>query len=293
MYEKNWGANQPGCLILLLDQSGSMALPFGRGVAGGGRRKCDMVATVLNGFLNELITINTIPSQDGSTQVRPRADICVLGYQNTAVTPALDGPLSGKLMVTLPELAVNPVNIEMRNAKEIDDLGRLVEISVPFSVWVMPKADGGTPMCAALQRACDLADQWARSHPGNYPPVIVNVTDGASTDGDPTPIAHQLCQISTADGQALLFNVHITEHNLPSVAYPASEAELPNDEFARMLFSISSEVPETSRNLLESVAGMKVMPGARGMIFNGDAASIQQMFTFASAPAKAPINPNM
>lgn len=292
MYEKNWGASQPGCLILLLDQSGSMELPFGRGVAGGGRRKCDMVATVLNGFLNELITINTIPYPDGSMQVRPRAEISVLGYQENRVAPALDGPLGGKVMVNLPELAANPVNIEMRNAKEVDELGRVVEIPMPFSIWVLPKTAGGTPMCAALQRAGELADQWARSHPGNYPPVVVNVTDGASTDGDPTALAHALGQISTVDGQALLYNVHITEHNLPPVEYPVSEAELPNDEFARLLFSISSPIPETSRTLLETVAGRRVSPGARGLIFNGDAASIQQMFTFASAPAKA-TNPNM
>jgi hypothetical protein len=122
--------------------------------------------------------------------------------------------------------------------------------------------------------------------------VVVNVTDGASTDGDPTALAHALGQISTVDGQALLYNVHITEHNLPPVEYPVSEAELPNDEFARLLFSISSPIPETSRTLLETVAGRRVSPGARGLIFNGDAASIQQMFTFASAPAKA-TNPNM
>ena len=142
-------------------------------------------------------------------------------------------------------------------------------------------------MSAALQHACTLAEQWAMTHPNNYPPVIVNVTDGQSTDGDPTAAAQQLFRIGTTDGQALLFNVHITEHNLPPVAYPASEIELPNDEFAHLLFSISSEIPETSRNLLETVAGRRVMPGARGLIFNGDAASIQQMFTFASAPAKA------
>jgi hypothetical protein len=31
-----------------------------------------------------------------------------------------------------------------------------------------------------------------------------------------------------------------------------------------------------------------VPPGAKGMIFNGDAASIRQMFTFASIPGTAP-----
>ena len=41
---------------------------------------CDMVATVLNGFLNELIILNTIPRPDGIIELRPRDEVIVLGY---------------------------------------------------------------------------------------------------------------------------------------------------------------------------------------------------------------------
>ncbi|HYU75228.1 MAG TPA: hypothetical protein VEL31_21375, partial [Ktedonobacteraceae bacterium] len=68
-YSQAWSASRSGCLILLLDQSGSMSDPFGLQQAGAGRRKCDMVATVLNGFLNELIVTNTIAQKDGTTMV--------------------------------------------------------------------------------------------------------------------------------------------------------------------------------------------------------------------------------
>src|SRR6266705_3655894 len=71
MYLRPWGGAHPGCLIFLLDQSGSMSDPFGPGQAGGGKRKCDMVATILNSFLNELIVNNTIDHNDGTTEVRP------------------------------------------------------------------------------------------------------------------------------------------------------------------------------------------------------------------------------
>jgi hypothetical protein len=79
-YRQSWGGSHPGCLILLLDQSGSMSDSFGNTQAGAGRRKCDMVATVLNGFLNELIVTNTVAQKDGSTEVRPRADVAVISY---------------------------------------------------------------------------------------------------------------------------------------------------------------------------------------------------------------------
>jgi len=148
-------------------------------------------------------------------------------------------------------------------------------------------------MCAALQRARDLAQVWAMSHPDSYPPVIINVTDGASTDGDPTTIAQEITQISTSDGQALLFNVHIT--NLPDqpIAYPLRESELPNDKYAKLLFSISSIIPESSRALLQALLGRDVPSGERGMIFNGDATSVRLMFNFASKPRTQPLDPNM
>ena len=291
-YTQPWSGSRPGCLIFLLDQSGSMSDPFGMAQAGAGRRKCDMVATVLNGFLNELIVTNTVALKDGTIEVRPRADVAVIGYEGRSVGPILSGELAGRSFVTLPELQMNPLDIERRKRKEIDDTGQEIEIQIPFPVWVKPKAGGGTPMRAALQQARDLALSWVGSHPENYPPVIVNVTDGMATDGDPADPASELCQLSTLDGTALLFNVHVTDINSAPVAYPADKAELPQDRYASKLFDLSSEIPETSRNLLQSLLGRSVFPGARGLIFNGDAASVRQMFVFASVPATQPLDPS-
>lgn len=291
-YFQSWGGMHPGCLILLLDQSGSMSDPFGNEQAGGGKRKCDMVATVLNGFLNELIVTNTVAKKDGTTEVRPRADVAVIGYEGNFVDSVLGGELYGRDFVSLPELEMNPLAIETRNKKEVDETGMVIEIPIQFPIWVRAKAGGGTPMCAALRRARDLAQQWAMTHPDNYPPVIINVTDGMANDGDPVEPAHDLCEISTTDGQALLFNVHLTHINSAPVAYPASELELPNDKYALKLFGMSSFIPETSRNLLQSMLNRTVSAGARGLIFNGDAASVRQMFVFASVPATQPLDPN-
>jgi hypothetical protein len=293
-YTRDWGSSQPGCMIFLLDQSGSMGDKFGQMQAGSNRRKCDMVATILNSFLNELVTTNTLPRPDGTPDVRNRADICVLGYEGSNVVSALSGGLANRDFVTLSDLQVNPADIEMRKRKDTDDTGIEIEVQVPFPIWVRPKAGGGTPMCAALSRARDLAWQWAMAHPGSYPPVIINVTDGASTDGDPLRVAQEITQVGTDDGQALLFNVHITNLTDSPVAYPLSEGELPNDKYAKSMFSISSVIPETSRALLETLlGGRQVPPGSRGLIFNGDATSVRLMFNFASKPRTQPLDPNM
>jgi hypothetical protein len=290
-YQQQWGASNPGCLIMLLDQSGSMSDPFGNSQAGSGRRKCDMVATILNSFLNELIVTNTVVKAGEAPEVRPRADIAVIGYEGTSVSSALGGNFY-KDFVTLPELQNNPLRIEQRERQEVDDAGNILKIPMDFPIWVEPHIGGGTPMCAALQRGFDLAQEWANEHQHNYPPVLINVTDGMATDGDPRTIVDTIYRISTFDGQALLFNVHITDINSSPVAYPANEYELPNDKYAHLLFSMSSVIPDTSRALLSSLLGRPVEQGARGLIFNGDAASVRLMFTFASVPATQPLDPN-
>lgn len=291
-YMQPWSSRQPGCLILLLDQSGSMNEPFGLQQAGGGRRKCEMVATVVNGFLNELITANTVIDKEGIPEVRPRAEIAILGYSGTTVTSALKGGLGRKEFVTLGELQDQPLAVERRKKRELDETGAVYELEVSFPIWVKPVSREGTPMCAALRYAAELAQRWAAAHPNSYPPVVINVTDGMATDGDPTPIAQDLCRVATADGNALLFSVHITSLNYAPVEYPATESELPNDPYAQLLFRISSLVPETSRAQLAAMLQRDISPQARGLIFNGDAVSVRLMFNFASLPATQLLDPN-
>ncbi len=291
-YTHPWNTASPGCLIFLIDQSASMGDPFPVDMGAGNRRKSDAVATIFNSFLNELITINTVVMPDASSEVRRRAYICALGYEGTTVMSALDGILANEPFVTLAQLSMSPLSIETRKRKEMDDVGGFYEVETPFPIWIKAKTGAGTPMCAALSRAFDMATQWAINHPNNYPPVVVNLTDGMATDGDPVPIAQQITQIATNDGNALLFNVHIADIKASPVQYPVSESDLPNDQYARQLFRMSSMIPETSRAALEQLIGRPVPPGARGMIFNGDASSILLMFKFASAPATQPLDPN-
>ena len=151
-------------------------------------------------------------------------------------------------------------------------------------------------MWQALRKARDIARDWAANHQSCYPPVIVNITDGMAGDskqeGDLEAVAQEIADISTEDGNALLFTIHVTGLKAYPVEYPSEADELPRDPFARRLFALSSVIPDTARSALNSLLGRTVPPGARGFVFNGDAEAVLLMFRFASAPAIQAVDPD-
>lgn len=279
MYRQTMGSGHPGCFIILIDQSGSMLDSFGQGQMGAGLRKCDQVATVVNRVLAELVARST-----KNNAVNDRVHLAVLGYRGSAVYDAIP-TVPG--LVSIQQLAANPVRVEQRMRKEYDgETGQMIEIPTPFQVWVDPVGDGGTPMSTALNRAHDLAAAWAGSFQQCYPPIILNITDGMATDGDPRPAAANLCSVTTSDGAALLFNCHITDTNQPEARYPADPAELAQvasqNQFALPLFEASSLIPDTMRTNALNNLSMQLAPYARGFIFNGDMDAVIQMLTFVT-----------
>ncbi len=153
-----------------------------------------------------------------------------------------------------------------------DGAGGLIEQKFKFPVWFEPKAAGRTPMCAALTLAKQYLDVFVGQYPACYPPLVVNITDGMSTDGDPAPLARGVQALATADGHVLLFNAHVSATQAAPVEFPAEEAGLP-DNFAKLLFRMSSPLPP---RLLESARaeGFPAAPGTRGFVFNANLVSV-------------------
>ncbi|PRC60442.1 hypothetical protein C6A85_18285, partial [Mycobacterium sp. ITM-2017-0098] len=85
----------------------------------------------------------------------------------------------------------------------------------------------------ALTRAEALVSSWVDQHPTGFPPVVLNLTDGESTDGDPTNVAAKIRSQLSTDGNVLLFNLHVSDKGGSPISFPASEAALP-DEFSRL-----------------------------------------------------------
>ncbi|MBX8484957.1 vWA domain-containing protein [Pseudomonas cichorii] len=258
--------SDPTAFLFLVDQSGSMG-----DTMAGERTKAQFVADVLNRTLMNLVTRCT-----KSEGVRDYFDIGVLGYGHTGVSNGFSGALGGQILHPISAIEASPLLIEDRKKKVPDGTGGLVEQIVKFPVWFQPVSNGGTPMRAALTGAAEALVAWCDQHPNSYPPTVLHVTDGESTDGDPEELATMLRQIGTNDGQVLLLNIHVSANDSSPVKFPASENGLP-DSYAKLLFSMSSNLPEHLVKFAQE-KGYSVSSESRGFVFNADAAEIVEFF---------------
>lgn len=254
----------PSCFIFLLDQSGSMSDPFGGGA--GGKKKADGVADAINKLLQTLVL-----RCSKSEGVRDYYHVGVIGY-GKKVGPALGGSLAGYGLVPVKVIADNPLRIEQRTRHTDDGAGGILTQTIKFPVWFDPVANGATPMCEAFDQAWHLLTDFIAQYPDCYPPMIVNITDGEASDGDPTQRAGMVRDQASTDGNVLLFNVHISSTASQPILYPGDESALP-DDFARLLFRISSPLPpamlQTARR-----EGHPVTDTSRGFVFNADLVSL-------------------
>lgn len=244
-YTTEINRNNPTCFLFVIDQSASMDEEM-----AGGCIKSQFVADVLNQTIAE--TIVRCTKSDG---VRDYFEIGVLGYGGDHVTSAFGGALSGRTLLPISEIESNPLRIEERD--EDVDTGEDVmdRQTVKFPVWIDPKHLGGTPMRQAMVMVGETVAEWCDSHSSSYPPTVVHVTDGLSTDGDPEDIATAIKAVATDDGEALLFNLHVDTETDEEILFPSSEDELP-DEYSKLLFRMSSTIPD------------HLIPVAQGMGYN-------------------------
>ena len=202
-----------------------------------GISKAQFVADVLNKTLYQLVI--RCKKSEG---VRHYFDVGVLAYNGNGVQSGFGGALSGSVLHSINEIEASPLRVEDRTKKVPDGAGGLVEQSTKFPVWFDAISSGGTPMCEAFRKAAEVLVGWSDSHPASYPPTVIHVTDGQSNDGDPSSIADAIRQISTQDGAALLFNLHIDTQEGASIVFPSSDAALP-DSHSKNLYSMSSPIP--------------------------------------------------
>jgi hypothetical protein len=262
----------PTLVVLLLDQSGSMADPFG---AEQSVRKAEFVAGVVNHTLHDLVIRCT-----KTEEVRNYYHVSVIGYGRT-VGPAFAGPLAARSVVPVAEVADNPLRIETGYKRVSDGAGGYVEMPVRYPVWIYPHSDGGTPMCRALEATRGIVSQWLAEHPRGFPPTVLHLTDGESSDGDPTELGRELMSLATDDGPVLLFNCHVSSRRATKIEYPASESVLP-DGFARTLFDISSALPENFLAAAQQL-GVPAAEGSRGFVFNADPSSVVQFYEIGTS----------
>jgi len=262
MYTQRVESANPSCVIFLIDQSASMEDPL----AGSSMSKSEFVAEQLNATLAEMIYhcikgIDQLP--------KPYFAVAVIGYgtdptgrarvESEISLPAQEGDLAWTT-----DLAQHPLRVEERSR---DNAGETITFNAP--VWIEPRHEGGTPMCAAMDRAGEIAHTWLQSYPNSFPPIVLNLTDGESTDGDPKPWADRLRSLRSNDGGLLLFNVMMATGAATEPTMFPSRREQLGSRVAQQMFDMSSELPEMMR--VQAVRqGYVVEPEARGMSMNAD-----------------------
>ncbi|WP_199514912.1 vWA domain-containing protein [Nucisporomicrobium flavum] len=265
-YTAEISRSNPSCFIFLIDQSTSMLDEITEGELV--RRKADVVADALNRLLRELAVKC---AKEGG--VRDYFHVAVIGY-GVHVGSLLEGELAGRDLVPLSQVAKYPARVEERTKKVPDGAGGLVEQPTKFPVWVDPVGNGGTPMVEALRQATVLANTFLATNENCFPPVVLNLTDGQATDGDPRPAAEAVRELASTDGNVLLFNLHVSSEGGTPTIFPGASAEL-NDEYARTLFSMSSPLPPHMR-AYAAQQGIAVDGTSRGFVYNADMITVVQ-----------------
>ena len=261
-YQQVVTRSHPGCFVILVDQSDSME----QGLAGDNSNpKKVAAARAVNLFLRNLVIMCT----KARGKVREYFWVTVLGY-GRVVQPIMSGELNGNKLVSTAQLAENSEFIEDKVPQKD---GSYKQKKVP--VWIKPQADGLTPMCEALSSARTLVEDFIKEHPDSHPPIVVNITDGDSTDGHPKDAAGSLTNLKTSDGNVLLFNVHLSGTNAPVISFPTKDNDL-EDLLAKELYQMSSQLPGKMLAYAKE-RGINAQPGARGFMFNADFSALSAL----------------
>jgi hypothetical protein len=245
-YQRSIDRHHPGCIIFLLDQSGSMAEPMGGQPTSS---KADALAVIINKLLHTIVR-RCVKDQDGPP--RYYYDLAVIGYAEEAKS-AFSGELADRPLVSVQEVAAASVLVE--------DRGGVVRPE-----WFGSVAGSRTAMCAALDLAGRVASGWIGLHQDSFPPIVLNISDGKATDGDPTEWARQLRGLHTLDGELLLFNINLATGAPKPIAFPVDPSGLP-DDYSRQMFALSSLLPDFMRKHANA-RNLPAEVGARGFVCN-------------------------
>jgi hypothetical protein len=275
-YTAEISRTNPTCFVFLVDQSGSMEQPF---AGQADKRKADGVADALNRLLQNLVL--KCAKADG---IRDFFHVGIVSYGGR-VTSAFGGALGGQSLVPVSQVANNPLRVEVRTRKVDDGAGGLAEQHFKFPVWFEARPTGRTPMCEALRLAKEYLQGFLGRQPNCYPPLVLNITDGKPTDGDPRDPAKELRGLASKDGNVLLFNAHLSDKQNRPIEFPHDEAGLP-DDFAKLLFRMSSPLPP---KLLDAAKadGFAVGAESRGFVFNADLVAVIRFLDIGTRVAQS------
>lgn len=274
-YWRSWSRDNRGLLILLLDQSGSMQdqIQIDNRVYTNGQ----MATAILNHLLASAIA-NT-PPDDQRVGIKDYCDILVLGYGDQVVELLSNGtrPISIR---DLPARAKGKKKVQIERFDPRKN--QFVIATEEQHIWVETvESSRRTEMFLVLERVHQEIAHWLqedRQRHWSHPPIVINITDGQHNGkGDPLQMAQQIGQLSTSDGHVLLYNCHLTSHGQQRLVFPRQVSQVEaairdqvERKWAKMLFQMSSLIPETMIDKARTNFNAVLESGAHGFIYNAN-----------------------
>ncbi|MFI8992678.1 vWA domain-containing protein [Streptomyces sp. NPDC053542] len=258
-YQQRIDRRRPGCFLFLVDQSWSMRESIGDTDVPKAQALSETVNDALYAILIEC-------TMDVREEPRHYFDIGVVGYGGARQAVPLLGRGQGDGLIPSSDLPRH-ARVVTREKLAADETGTYRMVNRRSMVWLDPLWDGSTPMCTALQRARQILKGWVSQHRDSFPPIVLHITDGMATDGDPRPVAARLRKLSTSDGNVLLFNLHLSAEGGEPVYFPA-DALTDAEANTQVLFEMSSELPVSL--ITQSGYTDRIVSGARGFVYNAD-----------------------
>ena len=262
MYSAHITRQNKGAVVLLIDQSGSMAeeTTFN----GSTTTKATAVADIANSLIEEFI--NRSNRERG---VADYFDVAVIGYGGEQAKSLL-----GNRFRSIVEIDSMYVPTTQQHSFHTLATGEKLDFLFQRRQWVEPVAKGRTPMKAALQMAHRLAAAWCRKHPSSFPPIVINITDGEATDATAEEllcVADRLKSLGTDDGSLLLFNIHVNakpSQEKAVVKWPADVSTLPDSRNAHTLYTMASPLPPLYNTHIAQIKGEEPSQVYRAVCYN-------------------------
>lgn len=277
MYTQEITRRHRAAFVLVLDRSGSMQERIRLGRMN--ITQAEAVTLMANALITELID-----RCQRTDALRNYYDIAIVGYSNDEVELLL-GKQGFISIEQLKQMAPERSNVAFE--EELPD-GSSAMVTHSITEWIKPKAEGKTPMYEAMLRVRDLVGKWC-AEPDNresFPPIVINITDGESSDCDDRELCDICSQIrrqSTADGNTLLLNIHISANNtIPSMVFPMAEELTVADHYARTLAECSSIMPEAFNESIQQIKGAGATPPFIGMGYNASIIELLSIINIGS-----------
>lgn len=237
-YEKKIQRAEPGLIVLVLDDSGSMGL----NLPGTNDKKYQWVERYTQHIMRELLNRSTEADGDDIV-VKPRYYMQTIIY---GTVPSLWQP-------------------------QIVDIEQAVStFTANGNGFGVSGSQGSTDSDAALRMAYDVlsgalaTERFSRS----FPPMVFHLTDGES-DTDATATAERIKQLRTSDGNVLLVNAFIGTQTSLAYTDPSDfpgyvdVAEVGASAYNQRLFQASSKTPDVLvQNLRDDGVFPKIRSGA-------------------------------